>query len=190
MIRGVIVFGESRRIRPRGGKDGEGEMLILLYLLAIVIANLSVAEFGPSVAIINAFVFIALDLTTRDALHEKWQGKQLIPRMALLIAGGSVLSAILNWQAAQIALASTLAFAGAASADTLIYSLLGDRAKLVKMNGSNLVSSAVDSLIFPVVAFGWPPLWPIIAGQFVAKVAGGFIWSLILDWRVRLLETA
>lgn len=28
--------------------------------------------------------------------------------------------------------------------------------------------------------FGWPPLWPIIAGQFVAKLVGGAAWSLLL----------
>lgn len=157
--------------------------LVGLYLLAAVAANLSVSYFGPSVAIFNAFALIGLDLTTRDALHEKWHGKQLMPRMVLLIASGSALSAALNWNAAPIALASMLAFAAAASSDTLIYYLLGDRARLVKMNGSNVVSSAVDSLIFPLVAFGWPPLWPIMAGQFVAKVAGGFVWSLVLNWR-------
>lgn len=158
-------------------------LMVFLYLVAIVLANLSVAQFGPSVTIVNAFLFIGLDLTTRDALHEQWRGKRLIPRMALLIVTGSALSAALNWNAAPIALASMLAFAAAATSDTLIYSLLGDRTKLIKMNGSNVVSSAVDSLIFPLVAFGWPPLWGVMLGQFVAKVAGGFIWSLVLNWR-------
>lgn len=157
--------------------------LVGLYLLAAVMANLSVAYFGPSIAIFNAFLLIGLDLTARDALHEQWRGKQLIPRMALLISTGSALSAAINWNAAQIALASMLAFAAAATCDTLVYALLGDRAKLIKMNGSNVVSSAVDSLIFPLVAFGWPPLWLIMAGQFVAKVGGGFVWSLVLSRR-------
>jgi hypothetical protein len=51
--------------------------MIILYLAAIVAANLSVAHFGPSVAVLNAFLFIGLDLTTRDALHERWRGRNL-----------------------------------------------------------------------------------------------------------------
>lgn len=155
-------------------------MLIGLYLSAIVLANLSVAHFGPSAAILNAFVFIGLDITARDSLHERWQHRHLIRNMALLIVSGSMLSAALNWQAAGIALASCLAFAGAAMADTLVYHLLHDRARLLKINGSNVVSAAVDSLLFPALAFGFPLLWGIVLGQFVAKVAGGAIWAWLL----------
>ena len=39
-------------------------ILVAAYLVAIVLANLSVAAWGPSVAIVNAFLFIALDLTS------------------------------------------------------------------------------------------------------------------------------
>lgn len=157
--------------------------LVGLYLLAAVIANLSVVYFGPSISIINAFVLIGLDLSTRDVLHDRWHNKHLALRMALLIASGSILSAVLNWNAAQIALASCLAFAAAATSDTLVYALLGNKTRLIKMNGSNLVSSGVDSLIFPLVAFGFPPLWGVVLGQFIAKIVGGFVWSLVLNWR-------
>jgi hypothetical protein len=160
-------------------------MLVALYLAAIVAANLSVAQFGPAVAVLNAFVFIGLDLTTRDKLHEAWQGRYLWPKMLLLIAGGSVLSWLLNASAGPIALASFAAFLLSGLADALIYSLLHKRAYLVKVNGSNLVSAAVDSLTFPTLAFGG--LDPLISlGQFVAKVAGGFVWALILSgWKRR-----
>lgn len=154
--------------------------LIALYLFAIVAANLSVATFGASVTIVNAFVFIALDLTTRDRLHEQWHGHHLWRNMLLLIGGGSILSAVLNWNAAPIALASFVAFAAAGITDTVVYGLLGERSKLVKMNGSNLFSAAVDSFVFPVLAFGFPPLWGIVLGQFAAKVIGGALWSYIL----------
>lgn len=155
-------------------------MLIMLYLAAIVVANLLVAQFGPVVAILNAFLLIALDLTARDRLHEQWQGRGLWLKMLALIGSGSLLSYALNANAGPIALASFVAFLGAGLADTLVYWLLGERSRMVKVNGSNLVSSAVDSLIFPALAFGWPLLWPIVLGQFVAKVAGGWLWSLVL----------
>ncbi len=155
-------------------------MLIMLYLAAIVAANLIITNLGSQVSIITAFFFIGLDLTARDSLHEKWRGRRLWWKMALLIATGSILSYVLNSNAAPIALASFVAFAVAGVADTLTYLILGDKARMIRVNGSNIVSAAVDSFIFPVLAFGWPPLWGIVAGQFIAKIAGGFIWSLFL----------
>lgn len=157
--------------------------LIAIYLLAIVLANLSVAIWGPSVTIFNAFFFIALDLTARDRLHEQWEGKHLWRNMMLLIASGSILSAVLNKDATRIAIASFCAFLAAGVVDTVVYQLLGDRTKLVKMNGSNVFSAAVDSLVFPALAFGLPLLWGIVIGQFAAKVIGGALWSYLLTRR-------
>lgn len=168
-------------------------LYIGLYLIAIIAANLTVAWFGASVTIINAFLFIALDLTSRDKLHDAWHRKNLFWKMSALIAVGSLLSWALNRNAGPIALASFIAFACANAADTLVYQLLHDKAKLLKINGSNVVSAAVDSFIFPMLAFGFPLLWGVIIGQFAAKVAGGFIWSLILNrgWKkVEPHETA
>lgn len=156
--------------------------LIGMYLAAIVAANLSITAFGPSMAIVNAFIFIALDLTSRDRLHEAWQGRWLWLKMALLIASGSVLSYLLNANAGPIALASFVAFAAAALSDTLVYTVLHDRAYLVKVNGSNVVSAAIDSIVFPVLAFGGFPIL-IIVGQFVAKTVGGALWAYLLQPR-------
>lgn len=154
---------------------------VILYLAAIIAANLLVVQFGPSVAVINAFLFIGLDLTTRDHLHEAWHRRGLVWKMALLIATGSLLSWFLNRDAGRIALASFTAFACAGAADAITYSLLGDKARLLKINGSNVVSAGVDSVIFPALAFGFPLLWGVMLGQFVAKVAGGFVWSLVIE---------
>jgi hypothetical protein len=42
-------------------------------------------------------------------------------------------------------------------------------------------SAAVDSIVFPTIAFGgFLPL--ITLGQFAAKVAGGAVWSIILTY--------
>ncbi len=153
--------------------------LIGMYLAAIVAANLTVAWFGPSIVIVNAFVFIALDLTARDRMHAAWAHQGLVWKMGLLIATGSLLSWLLDGAAGPIALASFVAFAVSASLDTLIYQLLHERAYMVKVNGSNVVSAAADSLIFTPLAFGVFLPW-IILGQFVAKVAGGALWAYIL----------
>lgn len=157
--------------------------LITLYLIAIVAANLSVAAFGPAVAVVNAFVFIALDLTSRDRLHEAWHGRGLAWKMACLIAAGSLLSYALNAGAGRIALASFVAFAVSATLDTLVYGILGQKSYALKVNGSNIVSAAADSLIFPALAFGLPLLWPIVLGQFIAKVIGGALWAWVLARR-------
>jgi queuosine precursor transporter len=165
-------------------------LLVALYLTAIVAANLLVTTYGPSISILNAFLFIGLDLTTRDALHEAWRGHHLAAKMTALIAAGSILSYVLSRNAGPIALASFVAFAAAATVDSLAYIALHERSYMVKVNGSNVLSAAVDSLIFPALAFGFPLLWPIVLGQFVAKVAGGWIWSVVLPitaglWRKR-----
>jgi len=164
--------------------------MIILYLTAIITANLLTAHFGPSMSIINAFLFIGLDLTARDHLHETWRRQGLVWKMALLIATGSALSYVLNRNAGPIALASFVAFTGAGLADALTYHALGDRVRLVKINGSNVVSAAVDSILFPALAFGFPLLWPVMLGQFAAKTLGGAAWSLVLVSAPRLLRRA
>lgn len=158
-------------------------ILIALYLAFIVLANLSVTFFGVQFAILNQLLLIGPDFTIRDSLHERWHGDRLWLRMAALIASGSILSAALSIQALPIAIASFVSFAVSSAADTITYALLGDKARFVKMNGSNLVSAAVDSIVFPALAFGFPLMWPIVIGVFLSKIVGGFAWSIILTRR-------
>jgi hypothetical protein len=171
--------GEETQVTSAVTHSEGSLMLVALYLAAIVAANLSVAAFGPSVTIVNAFVLIGLDLSTRDALHDRWRGRWLLARMALLIAAGGAISYALNASAGPIALASTVAFTVSATLDGAAYVLLEPYRRLVRVNGSNVVGAAADSLIFPTLAFG--SLLPaIVLGQFAAKVAGGLLWSLVL----------
>jgi hypothetical protein len=161
---------------------GTGTMtiaLIAIYLAAIVTANLAVATFGPSITPLTAFLLIGLDLTSRDALHDRWRHRHLPLRMAALIAAGSLASWLINPAAGRIALASAIAFAIAATADALAYHLARRRPWLQRANASNVIGAAVDSLAFPTLAFGVLLPW-IVAGQFAAKVLGGLGWSLLL----------
>jgi hypothetical protein len=156
-----------------------------MYLSAIVAANLTVAYFGPAWSIVNAFLFIGLDLTARDRLHDVWRGKYLWPKMLALIAVGSLLSWFLNRNAGQIAIASFIAFASAGAIDAIVYHFLGGYPRWLRINGSNVPSAAVDSIVFPTLAFGgFLPL--ITLGQFGAKVAGGAVWSVILAYIERV----
>jgi queuosine precursor transporter len=101
--------------------------------------------------------------------------------MALLILAGSAISFALG--AGRIAIASAVAFAASETVDTITYALLGNRERLIRVNGSNVASAAVDSFLFPALAFGLPVLWAIVIGQFVAKVFGGALWSVLLTKR-------
>lgn len=162
-------------------------LYVLMYLAAIIAANLTVAMWGPSMTIVNAFLFIGLDLTARDKLHDTWHGRMLWPKMAALIAAGSLLSWAINRDAGQIALASFVAFALAGAVDAGAYHLLRHRAWWQRVNGSNVLSAAVDSIVFPSLAFGaFLPL--IVLGQFAAKVAGGALWSLFLGAKRNLVQ--
>lgn len=152
-------------------------ILVCSYLVAIVAANLSIVYFGSQAAIWNALVLIAFDLTARDGLHEAWRGRNLWPKMLTLIAAGSLLSWFLNRDAALIALASFSAFALAGVSDALIYVWMGDKSRLLKMNGSNVISSVVDTTAFVLIA--GLPLW-VVPGQILAKIVGGAVWAWLL----------
>lgn len=161
------------------------KLLVAVFLAAIVIANLLTAHFGPGVSIINAFLLIGLDITTRDKLHEEWGGNHLGLKMGGLILAGSAISYALG--AGPVATASAVAFAAATAADTLVYQGLRKRGWFTKVNGSNTVSALVDSITFPTLAFGGFML-PIVVAQFSAKVLGGAVWSFILKGRNRRAE--
>jgi len=155
---------------------------ILIFLLAIVLANLSVAYFGPVSTPINAFLLIGLDLSLRDRIHEKWHGKKLGLKMVGLICAGALITWVLNRNAGMICVASVVAFSGALIADSLLYECFFNKPKLHKMNISNIGSAAVDSLLFPTIAFGVLMPWIVIM-QFLAKVIGGALWAWIINAR-------
>ena len=148
---------------------------ILIYAAAMTMANLSVATWGPWVSPINAFVLIGLDLALRDWLHVRLRALQ----MGALIACTGLLTYALNPTAGMIAVASSVAFTAAALVDWATFARLRG-SWLYRANGSNVAGAAVDSLIFPTLAFG--VLMPhIVALQFVAKVAGVAMWGALLN---------
>lgn len=164
-------------------------MILLAYLAAVVGANLIVTAFGPSASVFTAFLLIGATLTLRDVLHDRWRGRHLKVRMAGLIATGAFLSWLINGNAGPIALASCIAFAASESTDALVYHLLRRSSWLRRANVSNVAAAAVDSLIFPTLAFGGL-LWPIVLGQFLAKTLGGALWTALLRSRRARLATA
>jgi uncharacterized PurR-regulated membrane protein YhhQ (DUF165 family) len=154
-------------------------MIAVVYVAALVVANLAVAHFGPGASPFIAFLLIGMDLTLRDRLHEQWRGKHLAARLGLLIVAAGAVSYLLNPASGRIAVASVVAFVVAAAVDSIVYQALIRRPFLQRSNASNAAGAVADSLIFPTIAFGaFLPL--IVVLQIAAKVAGGWIWSLIL----------
>lgn len=152
---------------------------VIVYLVAIVAANLIIGWLGPKASPFIAFLLIGLDLSLRDRLHENWHGQHLWIKMFGVIAAGGVLSYLINRDIASIALGSSIAFAGAMLADALVYEKLFHKKKILKMNASNVVSAAVDTVLFIWIAFG-VFMWKIMLLQYLAKTLGGLMWSFIL----------
>lgn len=152
---------------------------LIAYAVAMIAANLLVATFGPSVTAINAFLLIGLDLTLRDWLHfrlKTWQ-------MGGLIIGTGLITYGLNPASGMIAVASAVSFLAASIVDWAIF-VKTTGSWIKRANVSNTAGAAVDSLLFPTIAFG--ALMPeIVALQFVAKVAGGAVWSYVLEKKLK-----
>jgi len=151
-----------------------------IYIAALVAANLLVAWLGVWFSLVNAFVLIGLDLSLRDKLHDLWEGDKLPMKMGGLIATASIVSYAINPATGMIAFASLAAFSLSMVADAFAYQYLKGKNWLIRANGSNIAGSAVDSVVFPTIAFGGLML-EIVALQFIAKVCGGFIWSKVLE---------
>ena len=151
---------------------------VLIYIASIVIANLSVAHFGPSITPINAFLFIGLDLVLRN-----WIGRTYSPaKMLGLIAFAGCSSYALNPATGRIALASMIAFVLAALSDWATFRTIPGQ-WFRRCMGGVAVGALVDSLVFPTIAFG--SLLPaIVVMQFIAKVSGGALWAWMINKRV------
>ena len=88
------VLGHGRR-EAQCNFTNQGEnmtgLLVVAYLAAIIVANLTTATWGPNWSIYNAFALVGFSMTTRDRLDDAWQ-QHRFRNMALLIVSGSALS--------------------------------------------------------------------------------------------------
>lgn len=152
-------------------------LTVAVYAAAMIAANLSVAAFGPWISPLNSFLLIGLDLSLRDWLHVRLRPWQML----LLIAATGALTYALNPAAGMIAVASAVSFTAAALVDWATFARLTGT-WFRRSTGSNVAGAAVDSILFPTLAFG--ALLPhIVALQFAAKIVGGLLWSVLLRRR-------
>jgi hypothetical protein len=153
-------------------------MLVVLFLAAIVVANLTLTAWGPSAIIPNAFFLIGLDLITRDRLADFW-GTTRWAKMLALIAAGGALSYWLNADAATIAKASVVSFAAAELIEAIAYHVLRRQRWVERAPKAALIGAAVDSVMFPTLAFGGF-VFATSFDQFAAKLAGALVWTWVV----------
>ncbi len=151
---------------------------IVIYAAALIVANLLVAKFGPVITPVNAFVLIGLDLALRDWLNFRLRPMQML----VVIASTGALTYVLNPTTGMIAVASTAAFLAASLVDWGVF-VRSSGSWLARSMKSNVAGAAVDSLVFPTIAFG--ALMPhIVLAQFAAKVVGGAVWAWLINRRI------
>ena len=90
---------------------------LIAYAVAMTLANLLVATFGPAISPINAFFLIGLDLTLRDWLHVRLKTWQ----MGGLIIGTGLITYLLNPASGMIAVASAVSFLVASVVDWAVF---------------------------------------------------------------------
>lgn len=184
-----------------------------LYVACELIANVTASkpiDLGGLVVPAGVFVY-ALTFTLLDLINERLgrSGARRVIATAfaanLLLAGYSQLTvvapapAFFDGQAAfarvlgatpRIVAASLLAYLVASLADAEVFAwwrarLAGPR--WLRVLASNAISTGVDSLVFVTAAFaGSLPLWPLIVGQYVVKMAVTVV-SLPLIYLIRAM---
>lgn len=156
--------------------------LCVLYLAAIVAANLVIAKYGADAVLYVAIVFVAFVLVARDRLHDLFGEKRALKLGALILAG-AILSYVFSADAKQIAIASAVAFGVSELLDTLVYFALRRTEWLERSNVSNVVGAVSDTAVF----FWLVPFnvaFSTMLAQAACKIAGGFIFSLALRRRL------
>lgn len=144
--------------------------MILIYILSIIIANLTIIHIGPYSIPFVSFFMIGLDFVLRDLLNNRLTNA----KMFILILFSGVITFIINRDAQDVAIASSISFTLASLCDWSIFNIeLGSWEQ--RSIRSNMMAALVDSILFPTILFGG-----FIIGvtflQVIMKILGGFFW--------------
>jgi uncharacterized PurR-regulated membrane protein YhhQ (DUF165 family) len=153
--------------------------LVAAFLAAIIIANLTVTEYGAAAIIPNAFFLIGLDLITRDRLADFWGTTKWL-KMTLLILAGGFINYWVNRHTATITEASVISFCAAEAVEATAYHILRHQRWTDRAPRAAIFGAAVDSIVFPTLAFGAFDLTTSF-DQFIAKLAGALIWTWVIS---------
>ncbi|WP_071394882.1 VUT family protein [Bacillus tuaregi] len=166
-------------------------MRLIVYLVAIVLANVVTAKFAPlelGIFLIPMGSFlIGATFIFRDLVQNKY-GKTKTYLFILLALILSAISSSLLGDTLWIVFASALSFAVSETTDTEIYSRLKLPMNL-RVLYSGLIGGFLDSAIFVVVGLSpigagilpWNVIWMAVLGQVVVKTIMQFLGVLVLQ---------
>lgn len=149
-------------------------LMISVYVTMFLIANVLVSVFGPAITPINALFLIAGDMVLRDRIQ--YESGVAWSISACVIAGLATIAIAPGSE--MIAVASALSVMLAGSASALAFKLKSG-GFFSKAMPANISAAAVDSLAFPLIAFG--SIMPgVTLAQFAAKTIGATIILMII----------
>lgn len=164
-------------------KTIKGAIAILVYVAAIVAANVVTFHFGLVPVgfglLVTAGTFAAgFALLARDFVHRYANVWWVLAGIALGVA--------LSWVFASpaIALASAAAFAVAELVDLGVYLWIRPRGFVKAAFVSNVISAPIDTVVFLAIA-GFPLTFESIVGQFIGKVFWATLIPLALYVAIR-----
>lgn len=176
--------------KPQRAHSRVAEVIcVTLFISIMAAANLAIAHFGPWFLPVTAFVCVGISLISRDYLHDVWRDRPgaFWPRMLGMIAVAGLLAYSVDQSALNIALGSVAALTSAALVETGVFFALVKRPWLIRSNGAALGGALADSVVFPLVAFGFGGVegfWALVLAQTATKVLGGAFWSLIFRFTI------
>lgn len=149
-------------------------LMIAAYVSLFTLANVLVSYFGVWVTPFNALFIIAADMVIRDRIQ--YESGLMVSMFACAMAGTATVLIDPGSEMIAIASFSSVILAGAGSALVFHFKRGGFYAKSLP---ANVCASAIDSLAFPLIAFG-SVMIDVSLAQFAAKTIGATALLLIM----------
>jgi uncharacterized PurR-regulated membrane protein YhhQ (DUF165 family) len=119
----------------------------------LVLANLMVFKTGQAALLLTGLILVPFDFAVRIQLQERWARSGVWIRLILLMVVGGVLTVLILPDARWVAIASVSAFVASSLAGALVYALLAHHEKRLARIASIGSMAALDSIVFPLLAF-------------------------------------
>ena len=170
----------------RAGPDWAKYLLISLYVLSILLANLTLNRFIPLPLygqLSVGTIFFAAVFTLRDRIHRHGlPAVYLAIGLALIV---NTLAALYTGTPWRFIGASFLAILVGELADTSVYQRLLHRSWWVRVLSSNAVSVPLDSVLFTLLAFFGDMTWNMIFQIIFADIVVKYLIAALLAVRGR-----
>ncbi|WP_295814981.1 VUT family protein [uncultured Deinococcus sp.] len=166
---------------------GHPALLIALYALSILLANLTLNRFIPLPVyglLSVGTIFFAAVFTLRDRIHRAGGLNAVYIAIAVALAVNTV-AALLTGTPWRFIGASFLAILVGELADTAVYQRLIQRSWWTRVLASNAVSVPLDSVLFNLLAFAGDMPGGQIAQIIYADIVAKFVIAALFALRVR-----